>query len=87
MKTTKTAAPMASYQPSPADMAREQEYQAQQDVRTLADAHKIRQDPTRHAAAKNHLAQQLKAMKESKPVKKDEKEMPGDKDKETGPGE
>jgi len=47
MKTSNTA----SYKPAPADVAREQQYQAESDLRTLAEAQKIRKDKTRFARA------------------------------------
>lgn len=55
-----TAAP---YQPSPADMKREQDYQATSDVRALHTAHKIKQDAPRHARAKDKMKQHMAALK------------------------
>lgn len=38
-------------------------YQAQSDMHTLMQAHKIKSDPKRHAAAKAHAKGQMDAMK------------------------
>lgn len=58
------AVPGAS-SPSAEDIKREQHYQAQNDLRTLHAAHKVKSDPARHGrammVAKQHLAS-LKAM-------------------------
>ena len=60
-----------AYAPSPADLKREQDYQATDDLRTLHSAHKIKSDKGRHgramAKAKQHLAS-LKAMVAGKPI-------------------
>lgn len=37
-------------------------YQAQDDARTLVSAHKIKADPKRHKAAKAHAASQVAAL-------------------------
>jgi uncharacterized protein YjcR len=39
-------------------------WQAEQDMRTLMDAHKIRADKARHKAAKAHAKRQLAAMQQ-----------------------
>lgn len=39
-------------------------WQAEQDMRTLMDAHKIRADKPRHKAAKAHAKRQLAAMQQ-----------------------
>jgi hypothetical protein len=39
------------------------DYQAQDDVRTLVRAHHITKDKKRHSAAKKHAKQQLRALK------------------------
>lgn len=38
------------------------DYQAQDDMRTLMQAHEVRSDPKRHAAAKAHAKKKLAAM-------------------------
>lgn len=43
-------------------VAPDDDWQARSDVQTLMEAHKIKADKKRHAAAKRHARQQLKAM-------------------------
>ena len=38
------------------------EYQAQSDMRTLAEAHAIKKDPKRHKAAKDHAKKKIAEM-------------------------
>lgn len=56
------AAAMAA-SPSPDYAAREQQYQTEDDVRTLTKAHQIKKDAPRHARAKAHVIGMLSAMK------------------------
>ena len=53
----------APYKPSPEEVKREQDYQASSDVRTLHQAHKIKQDAPRHARAKAKMKQHMAALK------------------------
>jgi hypothetical protein len=52
----------SGYKPSKEDLAREQKYRAESDVRTLHEAHQIRQDKPRHARAKAHAKAQMASM-------------------------
>lgn len=54
---------VASYKPSKEDMERERRYRAESDIRTLRDADEIRKDRDRMGACKQHIQEQVKALK------------------------
>lgn len=63
MATKKAPAAAMDVASSPDYAAREQQYQTEEDVRTLTKAHQIKKDAPRHARAKAHVIGMLSAMK------------------------